>query len=81
MENMYQFRLKGHLDESWATWLSGMSIEQQPDGSTTVTGTVTDQAALFGLLSQIRDLGLPLISVNLVEAASQEAPEKLGGRT
>ena len=78
MEKTYQFRVRGYLDESWATWLSGMNIEQQPDGSTTITGKVKDQAALFGLLSRIRDLGMPLISVNLLESTSLETQQPQG---
>jgi hypothetical protein len=64
MDGRYQFRLKGHLDESWTEWLSDMSIDQRPDGTTLVTGHIVDQAALFGLLSRLRDLGMPLLSVN-----------------
>jgi len=73
--NRYQFRLKGHLDESWVEWLSDMSIDHQHDGTTLITGQVTDQAALFGLISQLRDLGMPLLSVNLLESDSGTAPQ------
>jgi hypothetical protein len=68
MEKRYQFRLKGHLDKSWKEWLSDMSIEQQPDGTTLITGQIADQAALFGLLSQLRDLGMPLLSINTMSS-------------
>ena len=64
---MYQFRLKGHLDNRWAEWLGGMVISHQPDGTSLVTGPIADQAALFGLLSQIRDLGTPLLSLTVLE--------------
>ena len=73
MGESYQFRLKGHLDESWAAWLDDMSIEQQPDGTTLITGQIIDQAALFGLLSRLRDLGLPLLSVNILEPDNKAA--------
>jgi len=66
MKEIYQFRLKGHLDKSWAEWLNDMSIDQRRDGTTAITGHVADQAALFGLLSRIRDLRLPLLSVNIL---------------
>jgi hypothetical protein len=66
MDEMYQFRLKGRLDESWKEWLNDMSIEQRPDGTTLITGQIADQAALFGLLSRLRDLGMPLLSVNIL---------------
>jgi hypothetical protein len=66
MGETYQFRLKGHLDKGWATWLSNLSIEHRPDGTTLITGQIADQAALYGFLSRIRDLGLPLLSVNIL---------------
>ncbi len=63
----YQFKVQGRLDERWAHWFDGMSIESQPaeDGSTVtvLTGFVVDQAALYGLISRMRDLGLALLSV------------------
>jgi len=60
----YEIRLKGHLDESWADWFEGLTFTHESDGSTTLTGENIDQAALHGLLKKIRDLGLPLLSVN-----------------
>jgi len=64
---IYQIRVQGRLDERWAHWFDGMSIafEQAEDGSTVtvLTGSVMDQAALYGLINRMRDLGLPLISV------------------
>jgi len=63
----YQIKLQGQLDESWSTWLDGMSVrtEQDADGQTItiLTGTLLDQPALYGLLSRIRDLDLLLLSV------------------
>jgi hypothetical protein len=63
----YQIKVQGRLDERWAQWFDGMSIafEQAEDGSTVtlLTGSVVDQAALYGLIGHMRDLGLPLISV------------------
>ncbi|MEM7134573.1 MAG: hypothetical protein AAF702_50370 [Chloroflexota bacterium] len=64
MSRTYQFRLEGHLDEAWSEWLNGSEVEHCQDGTTLVTRVVQDQAALFGLLIKIRDLGLPLISLN-----------------
>ncbi|HSG18944.1 MAG TPA: hypothetical protein VLE70_21800 [Anaerolineae bacterium] len=71
-----QFRLKGHLDKSWAEWLNDMSIVQRPDGTTLITGQIADQAALFGLLSRLRDLGLPLLSVNILEPDNRAMHQK-----
>ena len=64
---VYQIRIKGHLDSQWTEWFSGMTITLEEDGNTLVTGPVIDQAALHGLLKKVRDLGLPLVSVNPVE--------------
>jgi hypothetical protein len=63
----YQFRLKGHLGPEWAGWFGGLAITQEPNGETLVTGRVADQAALHGLLRKVRDLGMTLISVMVVE--------------
>lgn len=59
----YQIRIKGHLDERWMRWFEGFTVLQQPDSETFISGTMIDQAALFGVLNRIRDLGLELISV------------------
>jgi hypothetical protein len=63
----YEIRLKGHIDSLWAAWFDGLSLTQKCDGTTVIHGTVADQAALHGLLRKVRDLGLPLISVQRVE--------------
>jgi hypothetical protein len=60
---VYQIRIKGHLGCQWTTWFAGMTIRQEANGETTVTGPVIDQAALHGVLIKVRDLGLPLLSV------------------
>ena len=63
---IYQIILKGHLDERWADRFEGLSFTHESDGTTTLYGPLIDQAALHGLLNGIRDLGLPLISVQCV---------------
>jgi hypothetical protein len=63
----YAIRLKGHLDDRWAEWFEGLTITLEDNGDTLLTGPVIDQAALHGLLKQVRDLGLPLLSVSPVE--------------
>jgi hypothetical protein len=60
---VYQIRIKGQLDPQWAAWFEGMTITSTDEGETVLLGPVIDQAALYGLLRKIRDLGLPLISV------------------
>ena len=68
----YAVRLKGHLDGRWANWFDGLTITLEDNGETLLTGPVTDQAALHGLLKRVRDLGLPLLSVNFVEPGAEE---------
>lgn len=64
---VYQIKIKGHLEEYWADWFGHLTITLEEDGNTLLTGSVVDQAALYGLLRKVRDLGLPLLSVNRVE--------------
>jgi hypothetical protein len=64
---IYQIRIKGQLDSQWTDWFEGLTITLEEDGNTLITGLVIDQAALHGLLKKVRDLGLPLVSVNPVE--------------
>jgi hypothetical protein len=59
----YAIRIKGHLDHRWSDWFDGMTLTLEDNGDTLLTGPVTDQAALHGLLRKVRDLGLPLLSV------------------
>jgi hypothetical protein len=61
---VYQIRITGHLGSEWADWFGGLMITLEEGGETLLTGPVADQAALHGLLRKVRDLGMPLISVN-----------------
>ena len=63
---VYQIRIKGHLGQRWLAWFDGLTITRDPDGNTLLAGPVIDQAALHGLLKKIRDLGMPLLSVNSI---------------
>lgn len=63
----YQIRLQGQLDEQWATWFDGLTITYTANGDTLLTGLVADQAALYGLLRKVRDLGLPLLACICLE--------------
>ena len=64
---VYQIRIKGQLGQEWADWFDGLTVTLEDDGSTLLTGSVVDQAALHGLLKKVRDLGMPLLSVNRIE--------------
>jgi hypothetical protein len=69
----YQIRLRGHLSPQWATYFDGFTLTNNENGEALLTGVITDQAALHGVLAKIRDLGFPLLSVNRM--ASGEVSE------
>ena len=60
---IYEIRVKGRLDARWSRWFANLAIVPQPDGECLLTGPIRDQAALYGVVSRMRDLGLVLISV------------------
>jgi len=69
---VYQLRIEGYLEDQWADSFGGMSVSREENGDTLLTGPVVDQAMLHGLLKKVRDLGLPLVSVNPVEPGQPE---------
>ena len=71
---VYQIRIKGHLGHQWTEWFDGLTITQEEDGDTLLTGPVVDQAALHGLLKKVRDLGMPLLSVDSMKSDQGDAP-------
>lgn len=62
----YEIRLNGRLDSRWAAWFDGLTVTQQHDGTTVIHGLVVDQSALHGLLTKVRDIGIPLISITRI---------------
>ena len=60
---MYEIRLKGILPAEWSDWFDGITISHDAEGNTTLTCPLVDQAALYGMLDRLRDLGLHLLSV------------------
>jgi hypothetical protein len=70
---VYQIRIKGHLGRQWTEWFGGLTITLEDNGDTLLTGPVVDQAALHGLLRKVRDLGMPLLSVNRVKPGLADA--------
>ena len=67
MQNV-EIRVKGRIDEHWSDWFDDLTITHTDQDETILSGTVVDQAALYGLLAKLRDLGLPLLSVTHTEA-------------
>jgi hypothetical protein len=72
---VYQIRVEGHLGQQWMDWFDGLTITLEEDGDSLLTGLVVDQAALHGLLKKVRDLGMPLVSVNPVEPDQADQPD------
>ena len=62
----YEIRLQGHLAARWSAWFDGLTVTNQPNGTTIISGPVADQAALHGLLQKARDVGVPLLSVTSI---------------
>jgi len=75
---VYQIRIEGHLGRALAGWFAGLSIALEDNGDTLLTGAVVDQAALHGLLKKVRDLGVPLVSVNRLETGPAPQPTEEG---
>jgi hypothetical protein len=72
---IYQIRVQGHLGSEWTDWFGGLSITLEDTGETLLRGPVVDQAALHGLLRKVRDLGLPLLSVNRLQTGQPDTPD------
>lgn len=76
---LYRIRVKGTLGDDWSDWFDGFWFDHLAEGETVLAGPVADQAALHGILCKLRDLGLPLLLVERVEAGGAEN-EKLAPR-
>jgi hypothetical protein len=70
----YEIRIKGHLGSRWTAWFDGMAIANEGDCITVIRGPVVDQAALYGVLQKLRDLGLQLVSLTQVRPDAPAAP-------
>ena len=72
---IYQIRLEGQLGSQWTDWFGGLTVTVEDSGDTLLTGPVVDQAALYGLLKKVRDLGMALVSVNRLEPGQTDASD------
>jgi RimJ/RimL family protein N-acetyltransferase len=70
----YELRVAGHLDDHWATWLDQSTLVRQDDGTTVLTGSLSDQSQLHGVLARIRDLGAPLVSLSSLDPPAPSDP-------
>ena len=70
---LYEMRIAGHLSPQWMDWFEGLTVTLEENGDTLLSGHVADQAALHGLLKKVRDLGMPLVSVNQVHSKQGES--------
>ena len=71
MPKYYEIKIKGHLDQHWSDWFTGLKLSQLEGDETLLSGSLPDQAALHGLLERIRDLNLTLISVTSGDPPAQ----------
>ena len=62
-----ELRVKGHMDEHWSEWFENFKLMQSEGNETVLVGEVKDQAALYGLIAKMRDLGLTLVAVNSID--------------
>jgi hypothetical protein len=76
MSLFYEIRIRGSLNQRWFDWFDGLTISNSPEGFTTLSGLITDQASLYGVLERIHDLNLTLISVNQVNQPDK-SPDQL----
>jgi len=65
--HIVEITVKGRIDESWSEWLADLTIIHNERGETVLAGSIADQAALYGVLARLRDLGLHLVSVRHLE--------------
>jgi len=71
----YEIRVRGQLDSHWSAWFEGLTLTPLENGGTRISGSVRDQAALFGILAKIRDLGLHLDSLVCEERSIDESSD------
>jgi hypothetical protein len=76
MPEYYEIKIKGHLDQSWSEGFAGLTLTHLEGDGTLLSGTLPDQAAIYGVLERMRDLNLTLISVNLCGPSTQDCDKE-----
>ena len=77
--SVYEIRVKGHLEDHWSEWFDGLEITNLENGEALLSGEIVDQAALHGVLTKVRDLGLPLVAVTGVDHTSKNLTSRQHG--
>ena len=67
LPKLYEIKVQGHLEKHRIQTIEQLTIQHNTNGQTVLLGPIADQSALYGLLNRLRDLGIPLVSVNTVE--------------
>ena len=70
----YEFQVVGHLDERWSEWFEELAIDRHEGGTCTLVGRMVDQAQLHGVLAGLRDIGVTLLSVRLLDGDNGNLP-------
>jgi hypothetical protein len=70
----YAIRIDGHLDDHWSGWFGGLTLSRNSDGTSTLTGSVADQAELHGLLARLRDIGATLLDLHATSSGAPDGP-------
>ena len=78
---IYEIKIQGHLDTKWSEWFYDMTITHEPDGTTTLCGPLLDQTVLHSVLDRIRDMNLPLLSVNQILSDGQKINHEVNGES
>ena len=76
---IYEIKIQGHLDVKWSEWLYGLTIIHEGHGATTLIGPLPDQTVLHSVLDRIRDMNLPLLSVNQIVSDGQTIKHEVKG--
>jgi len=76
MMQQVEIRVRGQIDQRWSEWLEGLTITHTAEGETVLAGSIPDPSALYGLIARLRDLGLPLLSVNPGGANAQDGQRR-----